>query len=285
MKLSSKWWYNYIKGSENMNKKQFMILIICVLLIALAVVSFVYIRQTNLLIEEARRIKYLEDQLRETEREKKELEEAKRKDEKDDEESKKYSDLYVAMADKLGISLKSDRKKAMVVPLGSAYDEETLKEVLSKLKLWSSEYYDVKDINKLLVLAKNEEANKTYLMAQEFYIVIPKYRAAKVSLKELELMDTGKLSPVKNDFLDGKSFTGPVLICQNISDIAPNGEISITGEDRELKFSPFVSLKDGELILPDEVQNVYGALDMKKYDRNNYDEDLFNEIKAYFYNY
>lgn len=285
MKLSSKWWYNYIKGSENMNKKQFMILIICVLLIALAVVSFVYIRQTNLLIEKERRIRYLEDQLRETEREKNELEEAKRKDEKDDEESKKYSDLYVAMADKLGISLKSDRKKAMVVPLGSAYDEETLKEVLSKLKLWSSEYYDVNDINKLLVLAKDEEANNTYLMAQEFYIVIPKYRAAKVSLKELELLDTGKLSPVKNDFLDGKSFTSPVLICQNISDIAPNGEISITGEDRELKFSPFVSLKDGELILPDEVYNAYGALDMKKYDKNNYDEDLFNEISSYFYSY
>lgn len=53
-----------------MNKKQFMILIICVLLIALAVVSFVYIRQTNLLIEKERRIRYLEDQLRETEREK-----------------------------------------------------------------------------------------------------------------------------------------------------------------------------------------------------------------------
>lgn len=268
-----------------MNKKQFMILIICVLLIALAVVSFVYIRQTNLLIEKERRIRYLEDQLRETEREKNELEEAKRKDEKDDEESKKYSDLYVAMADKLGISLKSDRKKAMIVPLGNAYDEETLKEVLSKLKLWSSEYYDVNDINKLLVLVKDKDSEKTYLMAQEFYIVIPKYRSAKVSLKELELLDTGKLSPVKNDFLDGKSFTGPVLICQNISDIAPNGEISITGEDRELKFSPFVSLKDGELILPDEVYNVYGALDMKKYDRNNYDEDLFNEIKAYFYNY
>lgn len=267
-----------------MNKKQFMILIICVLLIALAVISFVYIRQTNLLREEARHIRYLEDQLRKKEIEKNELEEAKIKSEKDNEESKKYSDLYVAMADKLGISLKNDRKRAMIVPLGSAYDEETLKEVLAKLKLWCSEYYDVKDINKLLVLAKDEEANKTYLMAQEFYIVIPKYRSAKVSLKELEILDTGKLSPVKNDFLDGKSFAGPVLICQNISDIAPNGEICIDGEDRELKFSPCVSLKDGELILPDEVYNAYGALDMKKYDNNNYDEDLFNEIKAYFYN-
>lgn len=268
-----------------MNKKQFMILIICVLLIALAVVSFVYIRQTNLLREEARRIRYLEDQLRETEREKNELEEAKIKDEKDYEESKKYSDLYLAMADKLGISLKNDMKKAMVVPLGSAYDEETLKEVLSKLKLWSSEYYDAEDINKLLVLVKDKDSEKTYLMAQEFYIVIPKYRSAKVSLKELELLDTGKLSPVKNDFLDGKSFTGPVLICQNISDIAPNGEICIDDEERELKFSPFVSLKDGELILPDEVYNAYGALDMKKYDKNNYDKDLFNEISSYFYSY
>lgn len=267
-----------------MNKKQFMILIISVLLIALAVVSFGYIRKTNLLSEEARRIRYLEDQLRKKEIEKKELEEAKRKDEKDDEDSKKYSDFYVAMADKLGITLKNDRKKAMIVPLGSAYDEETLKEVLAKLKLWCSEYYDIKDINKLLVLAKDEEANKTYLMAQEFYIVIPKYRSAKVSLKELELLDTGKLSPVKNDFLDGKSFAGPVLICQNISDIAPNGEICIDGEDRELKFSLYVSLKDGELILPDEVYNAYGALDMKKYDKNNYSEELFNEIKAYFYN-
>lgn len=274
-----------------MNKKQFLILIICVLLIALCVLSFGYIRKSNLLRKEMirrrdfeGRLRLLKAELKEKEEELKEKEEAKRKDEKDYEESKKYSDIYVAMADKLGISLKNDRKKAMIFPLGSAYDEETLKDVLAKLKLWSSKYYDVNDINKLLVLAKDEEANKTYLMAQEFYIVIPKYRAAKVSLKELELLDTGKLSPAKNDFLDGKSFTGPVLICQNISDIAPNGEICIDDGDRELKFSPFVSLKDGELILPDEVYNAYGALDMKKYDKNNYSEELFNEIKAYFYN-
>ena len=274
-----------------MKNKQFMILIICVLLIALCVVSFGYIRKSNLLRKEMirrrdfeGRLRLLKAELKEKEEELKEKEEAMRKDEKDYEESKKYSDLYVAMADKLGISLKNDRKKAMIVPLGSAFDEDTLKDVLAKLKLWSSEYYDVNDINKLLVLAKDEEANKTYLMAQEFYLVIPKYRAAKVLLKELELLDTGKLSPAKNDFLDGKSFTGPVLICQNISDIAPNGEICIDDGERELKFSPFVSLKDGELILPDEVYNAYGAIDMKKYDKNNYDEDLFNEIKAYFYN-
>ncbi len=264
-----------------MNKKQFMILIICVLLIALAVVSFVYIRQTNLLREQARRIRYLEDQIREKERKNQELEEAKRKD---DEESKKYSNLYVAMADKCGLSIMDDRKKAMVVPLGSAYDEETLKEVLAKLKLWSV-CYDVKDINKLLVLAKAEGTSDTYLMGQEFYIVVPKYKDAEVSLKELELLENGKLNTVGNEFLDGKKFTGPVLVCQNISDIAPNALICIDGEGREIKFSPFVSLKDGELILDDEVYNAYAALDMKVYDKTDYDENLFNEIKSYLYNY
>lgn len=272
-----------------MKNKQFMTIIICILLVALCIVSFGYIRKSSSLRKEMRRridlegrIGLLERRLREKDKELKEAkEEVKRKDE---EENKKYSDLYRVMADKCGLSITDERKKAMIIPLGNAYDQETLKDVLSKLKLWSSKYYDVKDLNKLFILKKEEGADNTYLMAQEFYIVIPKYRSAKVSLKELELLDTGKLSPVKNDFLDGKSFAGPVLICQNISDIAPNGEICIDGEDRELKFSPYVSLKDGELILPDEVYNAYGALDMKKYDKNNYSEELFNEIKAYFYN-
>ena len=273
-----------------MKNKQFMRIIICILLVALCIVSFGYIRKSSSLRKEMRRridlegrIGLLETRLREKDKELKEAkEEAKRKDE---EENKKYSDLYRVMADKLGITLKNDRKKAMIVPLGSAYDEETLKEVLAKLKLWCSEYYDIKDINKLLILAKDEEANKTYLMAQEFYIVIPKYKADEISLKELELFENGNLYPVPNDFIDGKSYTGPVLICQNISDIAPNGEICIESESGETKFSPFVSLKDGSLMLPDEIYNAAGILDMKDYDNNDYDEDLFNEIKEYFYYY
>lgn len=195
------------------------------------------------------------------------------------------SDLYRVMADKCGLSITDERKKAMIIPLGNAYDEETLKDVLSKLKLWSSKYYDVKDINKLFMLKKEEGADNTYLMAQEFYIVIPKYKTDEISLKELELFENGNLYPVPNDFIDGKSYTGPVLICQNISDIAPNGEICIESESGETKFSPFVSLKDGSLMLPDEIYNAAGILDMKDYDNNDYDEDLFNEIKKYFYYY
>lgn len=273
-----------------MKNKQFMTIIICILLVALCIVSFGYIRKSNLLRKEMRRcidlegrIGLLETRLREKDKELKEAkEEAKRKDE---EENKKYSDLYRVMADKCSLSITDERKKAMIIPLGNAYDQETLKDVLSKLKLWSSKYYDVKDLNKLFVLKKEEGADNTYLMAQEFYIVIPKYKADEISLKELELFENGNLYPVPNDFIDGKSYTGPVLICQNISDIAPNGEICIESESGETKFSPFVSLKDGSLMLPDEIYNAAGILDMKDYDNNDYDEDLFNEIKEYFYYY
>lgn len=273
-----------------MKNKQFMTIIICILLVALCIVSFGYIRKSNLLRKEMRRcidlegrIGLLETRLREKDKELKEAkEEAKRKDE---EENKKYSDLYRVMADKCGLSITDERKKAMIIPLGNAYDQETLKDVLSKLKLWSSKYYDVKDLNKLFVLKKEEGADNTYFMAQEFYIVIPKYKADEISLKELELFENGNLYPVPNDFIDGKSYTGPVLICQNISDIAPNGEICIESESGETKFSPFVSLKDGSLMLPDEIYNAAGILDIKDYDNNDYDEDLFNEIKEYFYYY
>lgn len=267
-----------------------MTTIICILLVALCIVFFGYIRKSSSLRKEMRRridldgrIGLLERRLREKDKELKEAkEEAKRKDE---EENKKYSDLYRVMADKCGLSITDERKKAMIIPLGNAYDQETLKDVLSKLKLWSSKYYDVKDLNKLFMLKKEEGADNTYLMAQEFYIVIPKYKADEISLKELELFENGNLYPVPNDFIDGKSYTGPVLICQNISDIAPNGEICIESGSGETKFSPFVSLKDGSLMLPDEIYNAAGILDMKDYDNNDYDEDLFNEIKEYFYYY
>lgn len=42
---------------------------------------------------------------------------------------------------------------------------------------------------------------------------------------------------------------------QNISDIAPNGKITIRYRDDAFEFSPSTSLKDGSLMLPDEVKD------------------------------
>ena len=42
---------------------------------------------------------------------------------------------------------------------------------------------------------------------------------------------------------------------QNISDIAPNGKIIIRYRDDTFEFSPSTSLKDGSLILSDELKD------------------------------
>lgn len=200
-------------------------------------------------------------------------------DDKDD--FAEISDVYKAMAIDLNIKV-DDNYEAIVLPVGVSFDEDSLKSMLSNLNFWS-EKYDEDDIEKLFILVKNEETGKIYLSAQEFYLVIPKYENAKVSLQELNLSENGNLVPVKNEFIDGKSFNGPVLIAQNISDIYPNAEIKIKRKDKEVKFSPFVSLKDGEIMLDD---SVYNAIDLlpKNIDNQKYDRELFDEIIKYFFN-
>lgn len=188
------------------------------------------------------------------------------------------SDLYKLVEKDLAKEVKEDNK-AFMIPLGAGYDEETLKAVLTRLKEVKEKYSYEKDLEELLMLVKAGDGN-TYLMAQEFYLLVPKYDDADISLKELELSEEGELEAVPNEALDGKIVHGPTLIVQNISDIAPNGEITIKDKAGEVKFSPYVSLKDGELMLDE------GAVDASKvlsYDdkADDYDAKLFEKIYSY----
>ena len=66
-----------------------------------------------------------------------------------------------------------------------------------------------------------------------------------------------------NGYLDTVASTGTTFICQNISEIAPNGKITIRYRDDVTAFSPSISLKDGSMMLPDEVTDGEGVLDWK----------------------
>lgn len=210
-----------------------------------------------------------------------------KKTEKNDTDAENTSDekdnndeLYQAMAkDLAAMNIKEDNK-AFVVSLGAGYDEETLKDVLSRLKIFKDKYEYEKDFEELFMLVNADDTNKRYLMAQEFYLLIPKYDDAQISLKELELTEEGKLEPIANENLDGKVAHGPTLICQNISDIAPNGEITIKDIEGETKFSPFVSLKDGALMLDGKVFDASEVLSIYE-ENDDYDKDLFEKINAY----
>lgn len=188
------------------------------------------------------------------------------------------SDLYKLVEKDLAKEVKEDNKVFMI-PLGAGYDEETLKAVLTRLKEVKEKYSYDKDLEELMMLVKSDDGN-TYLVAQEFYLLVPKYDDADISLKELELSEEGELEAVPNEALDGKIVHGPTLIVQNISDIAPNGEITIKDKAGEVKFSPYVSLKDGELMLD---EGAVDASEVLSYDdkADDYDEKLFEKIYSY----
>lgn len=171
------------------------------------------------------------------------------------------SDEYLRMARRLGVDPKDEKCKAFVIYLGSCYDENTLKEPLAKLCVWTSIFTNYEDPNMLISMKDGEVGDKPYLNGEECYLVIPKYKNASVSLKELELSEDGKLKEVENLYLDDISSSGITFVMQNISDIAPNGKITIRYRDDAFEFSPSISLKDGSLILPEEVKDGEEILD------------------------
>ncbi len=93
---------------------------------------------------------------------------------------------------------------------------------------------------------------------------MPRYKYASLALKELEIADGGKLNEKDNAYMDFIATAGPTFVLQNISEIAPNAKIIIRYRDDVIEFSPTISLKDGSVILPDEV---YDAEDLVDWDK------------------
>lgn len=187
---------------------------------------------------------------------------------------------YLKMARKLGIDPKDKNHKAFIIHLGAAFDEESLAATLEKLSAWTTIFLNFDYPNMLVSMKQSEGGDMPYLNGEECYLVIPKYRNASVSLKELEISQDGKLKEVANELLDFNACAGTTFVCQNISDIAPNGKITIRYRDDVIEFSPSISLKDGSLILPEGVTDAEKILDWKSLvQKNVYSPRMFEIMK------
>lgn len=188
---------------------------------------------------------------------------------------------YLKMARKLGIDTKDKNHKAFIIHLGAAFDEESLAATLEKLSAWTTIFLNFDDPNMLVSMKQSEGGDMPYLNGEECYLVIPKYRNASVSLKELEISQDGKLKEVPNELLDFNACAGTTFVCQNISDIAPNGKITIRYRDDVIEFSPSISLKDGSLMLPEGVTDAEEILDWKSLAQENiYSPRMFEIMKS-----
>lgn len=188
---------------------------------------------------------------------------------------------YLKMARKLGIDPKDKNHKAFIIHLGAAFDEESLSATLEKLSAWTTIFLNFDDPNMLVSMKQSEVGDMPYLNGEECYLIIPKYRNASVSLKELEISQDGKLKEVPNELLDFNACAGTTFVCQNISDIAPNGKITIRYRDDVIEFSPSISLKDGSLMLPEGVTDAEEILDWKSLAQENiYSPRMFEIMKS-----
>ncbi len=172
-----------------------------------------------------------------------------------------YSAEYIRMAKELGIDLDDQTIQGIMIYLGNGYDKASIEDVLTKLYPWQIAYLDYREPKMLFNIKENEKDYSINLAGQEFYLLIPKMKNASVSLQELALDEAGELKKVDNYYLEGMAASGPVLICQNESEIAPNAEITIQYRNQKTQFSPSVSLKDGSIILPAEIYNGQDLMD------------------------
>ena len=184
------------------------------------------------------------------------------------------------MARGLGIDPNEEINKAFLIYLGGCFDEESLKKSMSKLQTYSNVFLNSEDPNMLVAIKQSEGGDMPYLIGEECYLVIPKYKNASISLKELEITEDGKLEEVDNPYLDNNACSGTTFICQNISDIGPNGKITIRYRDEIIEFSPQLSLKDGSVILPEGIINGGDILDWdKEVQEGYYSYIIFERIK------
>lgn len=89
-----------------------------------------------------------------------------------------------------------------------------------------------------------------YISKGEYYLVIPRYSNMSLSLykNDIQTMDSTLIFEEKE--------CRPFIIQCNVSDIFPDATIRFTYNDETVEFSPYISLKDGTVVVGDRGINI-----------------------------
>ncbi len=82
-----------------------------------------------------------------------------------------------------------------------------------------------------------------YISAGDFYLVIPRYSGMALSLYRNDL-DTSQPVLVFQD-----PDCSPFILQCNVSDIFEDATVCLTYQEMSMEFSPFISLKDGSVVV------------------------------------
>ena len=109
--------------------------------------------------------------------------------------------------------------------------------------------YDYSLVNKYF---DEEEIPEVKLSGEEKYLIIPRYNM-DINIYGLEMNDNGLFVRKFIDTIKGNFY----LIC-NESDLYSNVLISFDYKNKEYEYSPYISLKDGNLVTQDFILYIHG---------------------------
>ena len=111
----------------------------------------------------------------------------------------------------------------------------------------SEENYDYSVVNKYY---KNDEFDIIDVGGEEKYLIIP--LGNPVSVFSLDLTEDGGVE----EKLIRKTMIAPFYIKCNVSDIFSNSLLRVTVHGKQYSYSPYISLKDGSVVVENFVQHV-----------------------------
>ncbi len=82
-----------------------------------------------------------------------------------------------------------------------------------------------------------------YFSQGEYYLVIPRYPSTNISLYKNDI------ETMNSSLVYEENECRPFIIQCNVSDIFPDATIRLTYNNENVEFSPFISLKDGTVIV------------------------------------
>lgn len=107
--------------------------------------------------------------------------------------------------------------------------------------------YDYSLVDKYYTKEEQEQFVLAELGGEEMYLVIPRYET-ETYLNKLEMGENGET--IKQNHMMS---IPPFFVQCNASDIFSNAEISFNYKGKEYVYSPYISLKDGSVVVEDFV--------------------------------
>jgi len=99
------------------------------------------------------------------------------------------------------------------------------------------------------LLMPESEREYIFQTGDEVYYLLPRYDDSTVLIEEVDM--NGKVSSVLYEGVQE-----PIVFACNMSDLYSNVRVTVTSDRDSVSFSPYISLRDGGLELPEYVQNL-----------------------------